>query len=109
MRFVAIAVVCSAFIAGCGGDDSASESEKDRAVTAAQNAFQHARSQGEDLGEGPCISESLPGLSDWVADVAHDPREDVDDESENQCRRYRDGEADHFVELTPEGDLIRAE
>ena len=48
-------------------------------------------------------------MPDWVADIAHDPRGDVDDEPENQCRRYRDGEASHFVELTPEGELIRAE
>ena len=37
----------------------------------------------------------------WVADIAHDPREDIDDEPENQCQRYREGEASHFVELTP--------
>ena len=44
-----------------------------------------------------------------AAHVAHDPREDVDDEPENQCRRYREEEASHFVELTPRGELIRAE
>lgn len=38
-----------------------------------------------------------------------DPREDVDDDPANQCQRYRSGEADHFVELTPDGELIRAE
>jgi hypothetical protein len=56
----------------------------------------------EDLERGPCIAEELPGLPDWVADIAHDPREAVDDEPANQCQRYRDGEASHFVELTPE-------
>jgi hypothetical protein len=96
-------------LAGCGGGDSASESEKDQVVAAAQKAFQRLRLSGADLSQGPCISESLPDADGWVADVAHDPREDVDDQPENQCQRYRDGEADHFVELTPEGELIRAE
>ena len=43
------------------------------------------------------------------ADVAHDPRQDVDDEPENECEAYRSGEAVHFVELDPDGELIRAE
>jgi hypothetical protein len=72
-------------------------------------AFEQAQESGLELELGPCIAEELPGLSDWVADVAHDPRTDVDDDPGNQCRRYRDGEASHFVELTPEGKLIRAE
>ncbi|HET8592201.1 MAG TPA: hypothetical protein VFL56_00940 [Solirubrobacterales bacterium] len=104
----AVALASVLLLAGCGGDEP-SESEKDQAVAAAESAFEDAEAAGDDLSEGPCISESLPGLDDWVADVAHDPREDVDDDPSNQCRRYRDGEADHFVELTPEGELIRAE
>ena len=72
-------------------------------------AFDAAEAKGMDLTDGPCIAEQLPDLPDWVADVAHDPRTDVDDEAENQCDRYREGEAHHFVELTPDGELIRAE
>jgi hypothetical protein len=44
----------------------------------------------------------------WVADMAHDPRQDVDDDPENQCAAYREGKADHFVELDPEGEFIRS-
>ena len=109
MRLVALALLLAAVLAGCGGDDDASESERDQAVAQAQEAFDQARTSGVDLATGPCIAESLTGLPDWVVDVAHDPREDVDDEPANQCQRYRDGEASHFVELTPEGKLIRAE
>ena len=104
---VAIALVSLA-APGCGGDD-VSEEERDRAVGAAKQAYEAAVAEGEELDVGPCIAEKLPGMPDWVADIAHDPRGDVDDEPENQCRRYRDGEASHFVELTPEGELIRAE
>jgi hypothetical protein len=102
------AVSMALFVAGCGGD-GVSDDERGRAVAAAQSAYDRAVERGDDLGRGPCIAEALPDLSDWVADVAHDPRTDVDDDPDNQCRRYREGEASHFVELTPDGDLIRAQ
>jgi hypothetical protein len=104
---MASSVVALALATGCGGGGPGDE-EKDRAVAAAEDAYREARAQGVDLERGPCIAEELPGLSAWVADVAHDPREDVDDDPANQCQRYRDGEAEHFVELTPDGELIRA-
>jgi hypothetical protein len=101
-------------LAGCGGDDSEDggppepASDREAAMAAAEEAFAEAEAEGQDLGSGPCIAEELPGLSDWVADVAHDPRQPVDDRPENQCRRFRDREASHFVELTSDGDLIQA-
>jgi hypothetical protein len=104
---VAIASV-ALVVPGCGGND-VSEEQRDRAIAAAKQTYQEAVSQGEDLDVGPCIAEELPGLPDWVADVAHDPRQDIDDEPKNQCQRYREGEASHFVELTAAGEVIRAE
>ncbi len=109
MRLIALAVTAGVLVIGCGGGDEASQSEQDKAVAEAQAAFKQVQRSGADLSVGPCIAENLPGLSDWVADVAHDPRQDVDDDPDNQCQRYRDGDAHHFVELTPEGELIRAE
>lgn len=105
--FIAAFVVLG--ISACGGGDSPSQPERAQAVGQAQVAFQKAQQSGKDLSSGPCISESLPGLSDWVADIAHDPRQPVDDQPQNQCQRFRDGDAHHFVELTPTGQLIRAE
>jgi hypothetical protein len=96
-------------ITGCGGGDGASQSDQDKAVAEAQAAFRQVQASGRDLSAGPCISESLPGLPDWVADIAHDPRQDADDDPANQCQRFRDADAHHFVELTPQGRLIRAE
>jgi hypothetical protein len=97
-----------------GGDDSDDDGppeparDREAAVAAAEEAFAEAEAEGQGLESGPCIAEELPGLSDWVADVAHDPRQTIDDRPENQCRRFRDREASHFVELTPEGELIQA-
>jgi hypothetical protein len=107
MRCVAIAVVVAAFLAGCGGGSGASQSEKDKAIAAAKFLF--AGQAKRDLSSGPCLSESLPGLSDWAVDIAHEPRRDVDDEPANQCQSYRAGDTHHFVELTPGGQLIRAQ
>jgi hypothetical protein len=90
--------------AGCGGDPG--EDERTRAIAAARTAYAAAEAEGVDFSRGPCLGLVLEG---WVADVAHDPRQDVDDEPENQCEAYRSGEAAHFVELDPDGELIRAE
>ena len=92
--------------AACGGS-SASKSEQAQAVNAAQQVYQQARSKGTDFASGPCIAEQLPGLPDWSADVAHKPRQSVDDQPANQCQFYRQGKTHHFVELDPDGKLIR--
>jgi hypothetical protein len=97
-------------LASCGSKGSSvNPSGSQRAVDEAQAAFRQAQASGLDLSTGPCISESLPSLPDWVADVAHDPRQPIDDEPAKQCQRYRSGEAHHYVELNVDGQLIRAE
>jgi hypothetical protein len=63
-----------------------------------------------DLSSGPCISDNNERWSytDWVCDVAHNPREAVDNEAANQCGDFRSGKAHHFVEVDPECNFIRA-
>ena len=97
------------FIAGCGGGSSASQTDKDKAIAEAKATFAKAQASGEDLSAGPCIAQQLPGVSDWAVDIAHDPRQPVDDQPVNQCESFRDGRTHHFVELTPSGQLIRAQ
>ncbi len=71
---------------------------------AASVRFQEARGEGRDLSAGPCLGLIGP---DWVADIVHDPRQPVDDDPANQCAEYRSGEATRFVELTPDGTVLR--
>ena len=52
----------------------------------------------------PCLGEIA---LDWFCDVAHLPRQSVDDLPENQCQDFREGKAKHFVEVTPNCKLIR--
>ncbi len=107
-RLALLALFPVALLIGCGGG-SPGQDTRDRAVTEAVQAYHEAKRSGVDLSRGPCIAEQLPDLPDWVADVAHDPRRPVDDEAANQCQRFRDGDAHHFVELSPAGELIRAQ
>ena len=108
MRLIGVAALCIVLLAGCGGGSGASQSEKDKAVAAAKSLYA-GRAKSLDLSAGPCLAETIPGLPDWAVDIAHDPRQPVDDQPANQCASYRSGQTHHFVELTPEGNLIRAQ
>ena len=55
---------------------------------------------------GPCLLNPIPDTPDWVCDVAHDPRQDVDNLPENQCSEYGKT-ANHFVEVDPNCELIK--
>ena len=106
-RAAAVFLAAVLLAAGCGGVD---EAEKDAAIAAARVAYENARLEGTDFSRGPCIADPLPEpTADWVVDVAHEPRRALDERPENQCSAYRSGKAEHFVELDPEGNLIRAE
>jgi hypothetical protein len=100
-RTAASLLLSALLLGGCG--DGAEADEK--TIALAKEAYQRAKSRGVDMSPGPCLGVIK---EDWVADVAHDPRQDVDDEPENQCEAYRSGEADHFIELDPEGEFIRS-
>jgi hypothetical protein len=107
MRTIIILIATAGVaVTGCGGGSSEGASRAEEAVAAAKAAYADAHSRGVDMANGPCLGVVLP---DWVADVAHDPRAPVDDDPANQCEAYRSGEAHHFVELDPDGNLIRAQ
>jgi hypothetical protein len=111
-RLLALLVVGILLVA-CGDDSDDAEpselpedTEAERAIDLARDAYAEAVAAGVDLSDGPCIAEELmPG---WVADIAHDPRQEIDNDPANQCQNFLSGEAQHFVELDPEGNLIQA-
>jgi hypothetical protein len=62
-----------------------------------------------DLSDGPCLTDGgVEFYDDWVCDVAHSPREPVDNLPENQCQAFRNDEAHHFVEVSPQCEFIKA-
>ncbi len=82
------------------------KSEIDTAVNQARYLYSQRKKLGEDFINGPCLSEAL--LPGWVVDIAHSPRQPIDDLPQNQCQLYREGRVNHFVELDINGNLIRA-
>ena len=102
-----LAVTMSGCISG-DDDDDAGDDERDRAISAALTVYEEVADSGADLSNGPCIAEELEDVPGWSVDIAHDPRQEVDNDPANQCQAYRAGLTSHFVELTPEGVLIRA-
>jgi hypothetical protein len=80
-------------------------SEVDEAVQKAKDIYRQKRAKGEDLKNGPCLSENLmPG---WVADLVHNPRSKSDDLPSNQCQNYLKGQATHVIELDLDGNVVR--
>lgn len=80
---------------------------REAAIGLARQVYQAKKAEGVDFSSGPCLTDAL--LEGWVVDVAHNPRQDIDDLPENQCANFRNGTAKHFVELDTEGNLIRAQ
>jgi hypothetical protein len=90
-------------------DDDAGGDERERAIAAAMAVYVDVAATGQDLSSGPCIADELEDVPGWSVDIAHDPRQEIDNDPANQCQAYRDGRTSHFVELDPEGQLIRAQ
>ncbi len=81
-------------------------SDRERAIEMAQQLYRDRKAQGLDMSIGPCLAEEI--IPDWCVDVAHSPRLGIDDMPENQCQSWVTGRVHHFVELDPDGNLIRA-
>lgn len=72
----------------------------------ALNLYIQKKQEDLDMTNGPCLGKVA---EDWVLDIAHKPRLPQDDKPENQCAEYLSGKAHHFIELDPQGQLIRSE
>jgi len=92
-------------ITGLGAAEQKLQADKDIAVINARTIFRQAQINGQDLSNGPCLSNNL--MPDWVLDIAHDPRQSVDNLPENQCSAFREGEAHHFIEMDESGKIIK--
>lgn len=93
------------FISGCIGQPSVSD--KDKAISECKQECNNNLKTNVDLNNGPCLLNPISDLPDWVCDVAHEPRQTVDDDSKNQCSVFRNGQAHHFIEVDPNCSLIK--
>lgn len=79
--------------------------EEEKAIEMCINLCKEAKERGLDLSNGPCLSNNL--MDDWVCDVAHWPRIDIDNKPENQCSAFREGRARNFVEVDENCRVIK--
>ncbi len=105
-----LTIVATLLISGCIGQPN--DKVPKGAVPSAQVALdtciqncQDAKLAGQNLSNGPCLSENI--IDDWVCDVAHSPRQPVDNLPENQCSSFGKA-ASHFVEVDENCGFIRA-
>ena len=85
--------------------DYITKDEISTAVNQARYLYQLRKEEGLNFSEGPCLTNALmPG---WVVDIVHNPRQEIDDLTQNQCAAYKEGRAEHFVELDLDGNLVR--
>ena len=84
--------------------EAAQPKASDDTLKNALNLYSQKKAEGMDFTNGPCLGTVTP---DWVLDIAHNPRLPVDDKVENQCTDFREGRAHHFIELDPDGKLIK--
>ena len=101
---ILLIIVLLIFVFGCVAQGT--RGEREIAIENCIRICESKLSAKEDLSNGPCLSNNV--TTDWVCDVAHSPRQEIDNLAENQCPSYRAGEAHHFVELDPNCNLIKA-
>ena len=82
------------------------QEDKVNATIKCQNLCQNQlTTDGANFDVGPCLSNQI--INDWVCDIAHEPRQVVDDDPANQCSAFRTGQAHHFVELDGNCQVIK--
>ena len=94
-------------ISGCISQKETPMSDKDKAIAECKQECNSKLKANVDLSNGPCLLNPIQDLPDWVCDVAHKPRQDIDNQVDNQCSAYREGRAHHFVEVDTNCELIQ--
>jgi len=81
------------------------DAKKTEVTQSCANLCKTQLNESKSLANGPCLTNEIaPG---WVCDVAHNPRQDVDNLAENQCNAFINGSARHFVEVNESCELLR--
>lgn len=106
---VAALVLASGCVSHTAPVDVENKTVKQLAIDNCIMLCQNLIESGADLTNGPCLSDNYAwNVSDWVCDIAHNPRMPIDNDPSNQCKAYISGKDHHFVELTPNCEFIRA-
>ena len=69
-------------------------------------AQQNKSLNSECLSEIPLLISYWP-YENWVCDVVHVPRQEIDNLPQNQCKSFLSGKAKNFVEVSPNCTIVR--
>lgn len=106
---MAMAVLAVVLISGCVLFQASGVKDVASIESACISLCRAAEGSGQYLGNGPCLSDPTEGwqpswsINDWACDVAHSPRQAIDNLPENQCH----GSYHHFVEVFANCSIIR--
>ncbi len=78
--------------------------EADWATYEAKEVYKALQAKGTNFSNGLCIANNF--IPNWVADIAHNPREAVDEDSANQCSAFRLEQVENFIELDVNGNVL---
>jgi hypothetical protein len=92
-------------LSGCVSEEG--KTDQDKVISACVSECKAWLNAGKDLSNGPCLLNPIQDMTDWVCDVAHNPRQNIDDNPNNQCSAFREGKAHQFVEVDLNCDLIK--
>jgi hypothetical protein len=73
----------------------------------ANRELNNRRENDDDISAGPCLLNPSTINEDYVVDIAHEPRNDDDNNKINQCSDFVEGRATHFIEVDVTGKLLR--
>ena len=78
--------------------------EQQKIIDAAMSLYDERKLEGMQFK-----SQCLGTLEEfgYVVDIVHVPRSEEDNNPENQCEDYRQGRANHFIELDKDGNIVR--
>jgi hypothetical protein len=94
-------LLLAVFLSGCVGQDDSNEKAKADCMQKCNDVL----SAGQDISNGPCLDNKI--IEGWVCDVAHSPRQAVDDDPTNQCQEFGKT-AFNFIEVDTSCNFIRA-
>jgi Na+-transporting NADH:ubiquinone oxidoreductase subunit NqrF len=76
--------------------------EQQKAIHCADSLYNSLKQNGTRFN-----SQCLGTCGSYAVDVAHNPRIIDDNELQNQCRDFANGNLTHFIELDQNGNVIR--
>jgi hypothetical protein len=102
-----ILIILSLIVSGINGCEKETSLGAEDVKNICIDACKAVLAEGQNLSVGPCLLNPIPN-TDYVCDIAHSPRQEIDNLPENQCSSFREGKAKHFIEVTPECKFIKA-